>query len=61
MIAKKQIKYDYDKKEDILFVRFRDDNYEVSEEIGNDIVLDKNKKGEIIGFELFDVLKRLRR
>ena len=50
------IKSSYDKDHDILFVRWSDKEYEVSEEInGGAIVLDKAKDGSVIGVEIFDV------
>ena len=52
------IKHNYDKEYDILVVKFNDDDYEISEEIdGGQIVLDKNKKGDVIGFRIFSASK----
>jgi len=49
---------DYDEENDILFLRWSDKEYEVSEEIEN-IVLDKSKDGEIIGIEIFNLKKMI--
>jgi len=53
---------DYDKENDIFFIRFDDDaNYQVSEEFitqyGQEFVIDFNKQGKIIGIQIFDYNK----
>jgi len=43
---------DYDKRHDILFVRWADDEYSYSEEKGQGVLLDFNEDGQIIGVEI---------
>ncbi len=50
------MKHSYDKEHDILFIRWSDKEYEVSEEVEN-LVLDKAKDGTIIGVEIFEISK----
>jgi len=56
--VKMKILRDYDKENDILYINFG----EVKESIKLDngqTILDTNKKGEVIGIEIFDYKKRI--
>ena len=47
-----KLTYDYDKKHDILFVNWG----KVKESVGlfnDELILDLDKKGKVVGFELF--------
>jgi len=54
MITKK----DYDFQNDIMFLHWGEEGTEVSEEItsheGNEFVIDYDKKGRIVGIEIFN-------
>jgi len=53
--------FDYDKKNDILFIRWKNTKYKVSEEIDDgNIVLDLDESGQIIGVEIFSIMQKLK-
>jgi len=49
----------YWKDVDILDIELKKDDYEYSEEIAEGVILDIDKKGEIISIEILDMSKRL--
>jgi uncharacterized protein YuzE len=49
----------YWKDVDILDIVLKEENYEYSEEISEGVILDIDKKGEIISIEILDISKRL--
>jgi len=53
--------FDYDKENDILFIRWRNTKCKVSEEVDNgNIVLDLDKFGQVIGMEVFSIMQRIK-
>ena len=48
----KKVKKSYDYQNDVLFVRSKESSYHKSISIHRDIILDLNKKGDILGFEI---------
>ena len=49
----------YWKDVDILDIELKKEDYEYSEEIAEGVILDIDKKGEIISIEILDMSKRL--
>lgn len=50
--------FHYDKKVDALYIRFSDRLYGESNQIQDDIILDYDKKGEVIGIEVLRASKK---
>ncbi len=48
----------YDPTADTLYVRTKDDEVDDSIEVGEEIIVDYNAKGEIIGLEILNFSKR---
>ena len=53
------MKLQFDKKEDVLYIRFNDNKYAESDEVKEGIIFDYDSKGKIIGIEILDASKRL--
>ncbi len=53
------VQIEYDKKADAMYIRLRKTKYEVSEELSENVFLDLDKKGRIIGIEVLDASKNL--
>ena len=49
----------YDKKADAANILFQKGKYNISEEIGEGVIVDYTKNGRIISIEILDVSKRL--
>jgi len=49
----------YDSEADAMYIKFRDGDYEISEEIREGVILDLDKNNEIIGIEILDAKERL--
>ncbi len=49
----------YDKDSDAMYIYLEEGDYEVSEEIGEGIVLDISKEGKIIGIEILDFSEKI--
>jgi uncharacterized protein YuzE len=49
----------YDPEADAMYIKFREGEYEISEEIREGIIMDFNKNNEIIGIEILDAKERL--
>ena len=47
------MKYQYDETSDALFIRFRDGEYDQSEEIYDGFVIDFDKSGRPIGIDIY--------
>jgi uncharacterized protein YuzE len=47
------MKYQYDETSDALFIRFRDGEYDESEEIYDGFVIDFDKSGRPIGIDIY--------
>jgi len=44
----------YDEKMDALYIRLKESDYEESDQIKDDVILDYDKNGNIIGIEILD-------
>jgi len=53
------VRVEYDKRADAMCIWVRKAKYDVSEELAENVVLDLDKKGRIIGIEVLDVSKNL--
>ena len=42
----------YDKEADAMYIKIKDGKYDISEELSDNIILDKDKSGKIIGIEI---------
>lgn len=49
----------YMKDIDVLNIELQEGNFEYSEEIGEGVILDIGKKGDILSIEIIDATKRL--
>ena len=49
----------YDPEADAMYIKFREGEYEISEEIREGIIIDFDKDNEIIGMEILDVKEKL--
>lgn len=45
----------YDEKNDVLYIRLREEKYYESDEIKTGFIIDYDKKGNIVGIEILDV------
>ncbi len=53
------MKITYDPKVDIMNIKFQEGKYEISEEVGEGIVIDLTKEGKVISIEILDASKRM--
>lgn len=53
------MRFQYDKSEDILYIRFDESQYSESDEIQKGFIFDYDKKGKIIGIEILHASKKL--
>jgi uncharacterized protein YuzE len=53
------VRVEYDKQADAMYIWLRKAKYDVSEELAENVVLDLDKKGRIIGIEVLDASKNL--
>lgn len=53
------VRVEYDSKADAMYIWFRKAKHEISEELAENIVIDLDKSGRIIGIEILDVSKNL--
>ena len=51
------MKVEYDKKLDIMYIRFKEGKYAFSEELNENAILDLDEKGRILAIELLDISK----
>jgi len=49
----KGFKFDYDKEDDVLYIQNAGKNVEESVEIAEDIVIDLDREGKVVGMEIF--------
>jgi uncharacterized protein YuzE len=49
----------YDPEADAMYIKLREGEYEISEEIREGIIVDFDKNNEIIGIEILDAKERL--
>jgi len=48
------MKIRYDQSSDAVYIRLKESKYSESDEISNNIILDFDKKGNVIGIEILD-------
>ena len=53
------MKINFDKKNDIMCVKFQEGKYEISKEIDEGIIIDTDKDNKIIAIEIIDVSERI--
>jgi len=53
------IRVEYDSKADALYIWLRKTRYEISEELAENVIIDLDKRGRIIGIEVLDASKNL--
>lgn len=57
----KKLKFFLDEKGDVLDVTIGEPQPAISEEIGDDVIVHKNDKGEIVGFTILNFVKRFKK
>jgi uncharacterized protein YuzE len=58
-IAATMIRVEYDSKADAMYIWLRKARYEISEELAENVIIDLDKSGRIIGIEILDATKNL--
>ena len=53
------MRVEYDQKADAMYIWIRKAKYDVSEELSENVVIDLDKSGRIIGIEVLDASKNL--
>jgi uncharacterized protein YuzE len=53
------VQVEYDKKADALYIWVRKAKYDISEELAENVILDLDKAGRIIGIEVLDATKNM--
>jgi uncharacterized protein YuzE len=53
------VRVEYDPKADAMYVWLRKARYEISEELADNVIIDLDKSGRIIGIEILDASKNL--
>ena len=53
------VRVEYDEKADAMYIWLRKAKYDVSEELAENVVIDLDKKGRIIGIEVLGASKNL--
>ncbi|MCL5949028.1 MAG: DUF2283 domain-containing protein [Candidatus Bathyarchaeota archaeon] len=53
------VQVEYDKKADALYIWLRKAKYDISEELAENVIIDLDKNGRIIGIELLGASKKL--
>lgn len=53
------VRVEYDSKADAMYVWLRKGRYEISEELAENVIIDLDKSGHIIGIEILDATKNL--
>ena len=55
----KMVRVEYDSKADVMYIWLRKARYEISEELAENVIIDLDKSGRIIGIEILDASKNL--
>jgi len=55
------VRVEYDSKADAMYIWLRKAKYEISEELAENVIIDLDKSGRIIGIEILDATKNLGR
>jgi len=53
------VQVEFDSKADAMYIRLRKAKYEISEELAENVIIDLDKRGRIIGIEILDATKNL--
>ena len=53
------MRVEYDSKADAMYIWLRKARYEISEELAENVIIDFDKRGRIIGIEILDASKNL--
>ena len=53
------VRVEYDQKADAMYIWLRKAKYDISEELAENVVIDLDKNGRIIGIEVLDASKNL--
>jgi uncharacterized protein YuzE len=53
------VRVEYDEKSDAMYIWLRKAKYDISEKLAENVVLDLDKNGRIIGIEVLDASKNL--
>jgi len=53
------VQVEYDKKADAMYIWLRKGKYDISEELAENVILDLDKNGRIIGIEVLGASKNL--
>jgi len=53
------VQVEFDSKADAMYIRLRKAKYEISEELAENVIMDLDKRGRIIGIEILDATKNL--
>ena len=53
------VRIEYDSKADAMYIWLRKAKYDVSEELAENVIIDLDKRGRIIGIEVLDESKSL--
>ena len=53
------VRIEYDSKADAMYIWLRKARYEISEELAENVIIDLDKRGHIIGIEILDASKNL--
>ncbi len=53
------VQVEYDKKADAMYIWIRKAKHDISEELAENVVIDLDKKGRIIGIEVLDASKSM--
>ena len=54
------MKIKYDKKTNAVYLELAEGSYEVSRKVSDDILVDEDKHGKILGIELLDATKNIK-
>lgn len=53
------VQVEFDSKADAMYIWLRKAKYEISEELAENVIIDLDKRGRIIGIEILDATKNL--
>ena len=53
------IRVEYSEKSDAMYIWLRKAKYDISEELAENVIIDLDKKGRIIGIEVLDASKNM--
>jgi uncharacterized protein YuzE len=53
------VRVEYDSKADAMYIWLKKARYEISEELAENVIIDLDKRGRIIGIEIFGASKNL--